>query len=331
MSPLENLCNLFFELSNEDRLRILHQLVKDATNITGLSKALDLTTQESSRHVARLSDVGLTLKNVDGLNNLTHYGELILKQIEGLKFTTQHKDYFASHTVAHIPIEFVARIGELADSTYVDDISDIFYRIDNVIREAKEWVCTITNQYLMSTYSLLRDALERKVKVANIEAQDWVVSPKMKQGFYSNEARWVAMRQTFTEARTTGLLEERMLESLDIFLYMSESEIAGVAFPLPDEKFDYLGFSGKSERAHKWCKDLFQHYWKKAHPRQRLIEELYRWVEKRPEAIRVLKALSEGKEITYGDELIPKLESMNLIREGELTVLGDFVVAELRK
>ena len=328
---MENLRNLFFELSNEDRLKILHRLNKDAMNITGLSKALDLTTQESSRHVARLSDAGLALKNADGLNNLTHYGELILKQIEGLEFTTHHKDYFASHTVAHLPIEFVARIGELADSVYVDDISDVFYRVDNVIREAKEYVCTITDQYLMSTYPLFRDALERKVKLTNIEAQDWVVSPKMKQGFYSNEAHWVAARQVFTEARTTGLLEERMLERLDIFLYMSESEVAGVAFPLPDEKFDYVGFSVKSERAHKWCKDLFDHYWRKAHPRQRLIAELCKWVRKRPEAIRVLKALSEGEEIAYGDELIPKLESLNLIRQGGLTVLGDFVVAELQK
>ncbi len=328
---MENLCNLFFELSNEDRLRILHQLNKDATNITGLSKALDLTTQESSRHVARLSDAGLTLKNAEGLNNLTHYGGLILKQIEGLEFTTQHKDYFASHSVAHLPIEFVARIGELADCTYVDDISDVFYRIDNVIREAREYVCTIADQYLMSTYPLFRDALERKVKLANIEAEDWVVSPKMKRGFYSDEAHWVAARQVFTEARTTGLLEERMLERLDIFLYMSESEIAGVALPLPDEKFDYLGFSGKSERARKWCKDLFEYYWEKARSRQRLIAELCRWVKKRPEATRVLKALSEGKKMTHEDEVIPKLESMNLIRQGELTVLGDFVVAELQK
>jgi predicted transcriptional regulator len=256
---------------------------------------------------------------------------LILKQIEGLEFTTQHKDYFASHSVAHLPIEFVARIGELADSTHVDDISDVFYRVDNVIREAREYVCTIADQYLMSTYPLFRDALERKVKLTNIEAKSWVVSPKMKRGFYSNEKRWVTMRQTFTEARTTGLLEERMLERLDVFLYMSENEVAGVAFPLPDERFDYVGFSGKSERAHRWCKDLFEHYWRKAHPRQRLIAELCRWVKKRPEAIHVLKALSEGKRVTYGDELIPRLESMNLVRQGELTVLGDFVVAELQK
>ena len=46
---MENLCSLLFELSGEDRLRILHQLDKKAMNVTHLSKELDLTKQEVSR------------------------------------------------------------------------------------------------------------------------------------------------------------------------------------------------------------------------------------------------------------------------------------------
>ena len=41
---LEDLCDLFFELSNEDRMRILRELQKGSVNITGLSRALDVST-----------------------------------------------------------------------------------------------------------------------------------------------------------------------------------------------------------------------------------------------------------------------------------------------
>ncbi|NIO36894.1 ArsR family transcriptional regulator, partial [Candidatus Bathyarchaeota archaeon] len=58
MFVLENLCDLLFELSNEDRLRILYQLEKEAMNISDLSKTLELSTQESSRNLSRLSGIG---------------------------------------------------------------------------------------------------------------------------------------------------------------------------------------------------------------------------------------------------------------------------------
>ena len=100
---MENLCDLLFELSNEDRLRILHQLNKEAMNVTTLSKALGLTTQESSRHVSRLGEVGLTQKDVDGFHHISPYGKLILKQLPGLAFTSQHRDYFTTHSLEHLP------------------------------------------------------------------------------------------------------------------------------------------------------------------------------------------------------------------------------------
>ena len=41
---IENLCDLFFEFSNEDRLRMLRRLQQDLMTVTALSRELDLTT-----------------------------------------------------------------------------------------------------------------------------------------------------------------------------------------------------------------------------------------------------------------------------------------------
>jgi len=289
---LENLCNLLFELSNEDRLRILHQLNKKAMNVTNLSKTLGLTTQESSRHVSRLGDVGLTEKDVDGLHRLTPYGELALKQLKGLEFISQHSDYFTSHTLARIPPEFVCRIGDLVNSTHVDDVMAAFYNVDKVFREAEEYI--------------------------------WVIT-KIKESYRAKDM------ETARRARITGLLEERILERLDICLYMSEKEVAGVAFPFPDGRFDYLGFTATDERSHKLCRDLFQYYWERARSRANVAEELYRRVKKRPKAFYALKKIAARKEIVNGKELILELESMGLIKQGKLTKLGDLVYARLQQ
>ncbi len=318
---------MLFELSHEDRLKILHRLSEEAMNVTRLSKTLDLTTQESSRHLSRLGDVGLTKKSFEGLHHLTPYGELVLKQLEGLKFVSLHKDYFAIHSLSYLPKEFVFRIGELFNGIYVNEVVSSFYNIDKIIQEAEEYIWEITDQYLLSTIPLLKEALDRGVKVRDIEAKDMVVPPKMMEAWRAD----TSTPEGLDRARIAGLLEERFLERLDIYLWMSEKEVAVISFPLKDGRFDYLGFTSKDERFHKWCRDLFQHYWEGACNRGSIVEELYRLVKERPKAIYTLKRIAAGKEIVNREDVISELEGMRLIRQGKLTILGDILYNKLQK
>lgn len=100
---MERLCDLLFEISNEDRLRILILLCGGPTNVTGLSKELGVTTQEASRHLSRLGDIGLTEKDSEGLHHITPYGELTLSQIRDLRFTSKHREYFSTHDLSRLP------------------------------------------------------------------------------------------------------------------------------------------------------------------------------------------------------------------------------------
>ncbi len=133
------------------------------------------------------------------------------------------------------------------------------------------------------------------------------------------------------EVRASGLLEERVLEKLDIYLCMSEKEVATVAFPCLDGKFDYFGFATTDKRAHKWCLDLFHHFWRDALPRSQVIEELYRWVKERPEVVQIFERMVRDQEIQYNKELTAKLESMGLIKQGSVTRLGDIVYRRLQQ
>jgi len=55
---LETLCDIFFEFSNEDRLRILHTLKETPLTVTSLSRELGLTTQSSRPSRTRRSTSG---------------------------------------------------------------------------------------------------------------------------------------------------------------------------------------------------------------------------------------------------------------------------------
>ena len=259
MLELESLCNLLFELSNEDRLRILIQLEREPMNVTKLSKELSLSIQECSRHVSRLDEVGLTKKDVDGNLHLTPYGELSLRQLQGQMFTAKHREYFTSHTLARLPSEFVDRIGELADSTYIDHVMVAVHNVEKTLREAEEYLCDINVPYIASAFTLIRAAFERGVKSRFIHTKDLVVPPSMRE---AHTRAWTD--QTITRFTVSGVYEEKVMDKADLVLYMSEKEVTILAFPLQDGSFDFLGFTSKDQRAHKWCHDTFEYYWERA-------------------------------------------------------------------
>lgn len=262
---MEKLCDLLFEVSNEDRLRILVKLDEESMNITQLSKELGLSTQETSRHINRLNEVELTTKDPDGLNRLTLFGRLTLRQLSGLEFVSRHREYFSSHTLAGLPQELVSRLGDLMGSKTVNHVLASWGNVEDTIRDAEEHVWAVTDQYFSTTYRLMAEALDRGVTLRLIEPRDWAPLPSHLDDIRPEDA------ESFNRARTKGLLQERVLEGLDFFLYMSEKRAAALAFPDLDGRLDYTGFASADDRARGWCGDLFQSYWEKAEPRREFV------------------------------------------------------------
>ena len=252
---LEDLCDLFFEFSNEDRLRILNTLRNVHLTVTALSKDLDLTTQETSRHLARMSEQGLTGKNADGTHYLTGYGELSLKQIAGFKFTTIHKEYFQNHDLSKLPTEFIYRIGELENSRYVDDVMVIFHLIDQMIREAEEYVWRVTDRYIITVIPAWNDALERGVEARLLEPENIVIPPEFNRGPLIQDA---VIHHQF---------RNHLLEEVPVFMSLSEKQVAGICFPANDGRIDYRGFVSEDLTVLHWAKDLYEHLWGKSRPK----------------------------------------------------------------
>ncbi len=242
---MERLCDLLFELSNEYRLRILLKLNEKAMRLTHLSEALDLTVQETSRHLSRLGDSKLIVRGVDGFYRPTPYGEHARRLLPGYNFLSKHREYLTTHTTYHLPDEFVNRIGDLVNCTFTDEVMVALHEVEKLIQEAQEYVWILSDQILMSTLPFLEQAIKRGAKFRLILPEDFIPPSDFKP-----------------IPTIPNLIERRTLKRVDLIITTSEKR-ARIAFP-GIERMDHIGFGSTDESSHKWCRDLFLHYWERA-------------------------------------------------------------------
>jgi predicted transcriptional regulator len=255
---LERLCDLYFELSNEDRLKILQRLGRGRMNVTTLARELGTTNQECSRHVSRLSEALLVEKDPEGLYGLTAYGELSLRMIPAQMFIAEHRSYFNTHSLKEMPSELVCRIGELQGSEPTRDVMVTFNLVESVFKSAEEYIWMIHDQYLLDILPLGAEALRRGVRFRSMDSRTRAPQRNLEHGrpaYISKEDE-----EFFRSSWIDGTVEVKHLDQFDVFLYVSERE-AIIAFPLTGGDFDYLGFSSGEPKALDFCRDLFEFYW----------------------------------------------------------------------
>ena len=252
---MENFCNLIFELSSADRLDILLLLKKTPLKLSHISSKLDFTVQETSRNIARLSEAKLIIKDVEGAFHLTPYGEEALTLLSGFRFLFKNREYFTSHTLHELPKQFQNSVGMLDSCELVNEVMVAFHNIEKMIADAEKYVWILTNQVLASTIPYLTQALERGAEFRLLMPKDF--NP-------SKSVRELVNNPIFEKATRTKKLESRFLDKTGAFICLSEKEVAAIAFPNLEGKFDYIGFKAENESVKEWSKALYTYYWNKA-------------------------------------------------------------------
>jgi predicted transcriptional regulator len=260
---MERLGDIYFELSNEDRLEILDRLRENPMNVTRLARELEITTQECSRHTARLSEALLVARNNEGAYTLTPYGCLSLKLIAGQRFISEHRDYFNAHTLERLPPELISRIGELQGSKPADNVMVVFGIVENIMRDAEEHLCMIHDQYLPSILPLCVSALKRGVSLRSVELK--AKPPGRSLDSIRPDYITLEDEKYFIRLWHEGKIDSLFSEEVHVFLYINEKE-ALIAFPLAEGGFDYLSFSSEDPAFHKYCTDVFEFYYERADP-----------------------------------------------------------------
>ena len=75
---MKRLHKLLFELASAERMNIMLELKKEKLKLSHVSRKIDLTVTEASRHLQRLNESKLIQKDIDGYFALTSFGDLAL-------------------------------------------------------------------------------------------------------------------------------------------------------------------------------------------------------------------------------------------------------------
>jgi predicted transcriptional regulator len=245
---METLSALLFELANIDRLNILIELRTNTKKLTNISKKLELTVQETSRHLQRLCEAQLLMKNPDGAYGITAYGEDVLEILPSLEFLTEHRDYFVTHRINHLPNEFLFRIGDLADSKLLNSPVLAFQWVNTIIEGAKKHLHFIADQVPTGSIPLIEAAVKRGVVTCFLMPED-IARPKLPIVYtphYDTDDRKRMSLGSTKSVEFVGVISEGA---------------AVVGFPTVDGTMDYLAFYTENEIAVCWIRDLFMYFW----------------------------------------------------------------------
>jgi len=236
---------LFFELASESRLDILQELQKENLKMQEIARRLDVTATEAFRQLERLSTALLVQKQPDGAFAITEYGKLVSQLSSSLEFVHKHREYFSTHDLMRLPIQFVNRLGELSQAKLVMDTIESLNKGERAFIEAEHYGWGIAEGTVPERMGPIMD--ER-------------IQKGLKLRFLIPENRYSATASPPPEMART--LEIRSLPDLPAMVVFTEKE-AAICFRQLDGRMDYAGFFGKEPTFHNWVKDLFLYYWDK--------------------------------------------------------------------
>jgi predicted transcriptional regulator len=255
---LEQLAELLFLIASIDRLTLLLEIHSEKRRLTHLAAKLSATPQETSKHLRRLRDAKLIEKDSEGFFSLTALGNIILNILPALKFVIQNGNYFLSHDLSSLPLEFIERLGELQEFEYDERVGFVLAYTQRVVQDAEEYI------WLMADHPLGNEEYVggKKLEISNVTWR--VIIPA------GSSVDWTRLRSSVGDQ---GRIEYALIEdSNEIHAGIALNEkIAGLTFPDITGKLDFnSGFRGSDLLFHKWCYDLFVFHWNKARKKVRV-------------------------------------------------------------
>jgi predicted transcriptional regulator len=242
--PEEGVNALFYELSSNDRTRILSALKEEELKLNDVVHRLDLTATEAFRQLQRLTEASLIERKSNGKYHLTSYGRLVVESSSSLEFISNFKEYFRAHDAFVLPHELRARLGDLGGCRLVTSNTDTLNIADEMIESVEKRI----DATVFGLEVLLKKMFNRLEDGVN---ERWL----MHDGFLPKAKTFLRSAKKLPELRCTM--------NIPIELLLTE-KMAGVTLPLNGGTSSYCSFFGTEPRFLKWANDLFDAEWQKA-------------------------------------------------------------------
>ena len=246
---------LLAEVFASGRLEILKALRQRPHRYTDLTRELDLSEGEVSRHLQRLHQAGLIEKLATGMFQPTPLALVALGFEPGLDLLARRADFFRTHDVHALDQRFLLRLEALSHAEFLTDPIEIFGAITQVrtsVRKRLDGICLIAEHVASgsmthATFAPIADLVEEHgTQVRLITQQEDVAMSIEYQGVLHPQLRTVAVSR--------------------FDLFMSDTH-ALLNVATREGKVDYAtGFFGTDPRFYEWCRDLFEFQWAAATP-----------------------------------------------------------------
>lgn len=238
--------SLMFELSHPERLKILNMLKKNPMRLSHISKKLEVTTAEVSRHLERLAKARLIERDSESNYNITPFAHIILSEVSNFDYLTKNIDFFLTHMLSSIP-EHLQWFNSMAKGGFSEGTLEISSMIKETSVNAKKFISVISDEIMRGLVDLDCKKNDEGVVFKKIYPKDAQIPPEY-------------------EKRMGESFEIRTLKEIPLSLKMNE-KIAGVALRDLHGKVDLsLGIVGEDESFKEWVGAIFDYYWDKAKP-----------------------------------------------------------------
>jgi predicted transcriptional regulator len=235
-----------FELSHKGRLETLRILKEKPHRLTDVSKILDLTSAEVSRHLGRLSKAKLVIKNGEGMYTLSPFGNIILQEVTKFNFLTTHHEYFLTHDFTVLPEE-LQWLTPLSNTRIVKGTLEIMSLVEDLTREAENLIWVMSVQPMRAMIDL---SVKRATEGVNLRF------------IYS---KGVEIPKEYKTKKKIPL-EVRVVSDLNVALKYNQ-KIAGIVLPDMSGKVDFgAALMGENPQFLKWVELLFDYYWDRGEP-----------------------------------------------------------------
>jgi predicted transcriptional regulator len=245
---------LFMELASETRLSILTYLNERPAKLSSLSREVNTTVQDVYRNLNRLVEEGLVRRSTDSMFHLTEYGMIVMKQIPDFMFMKENKKFFDDHSlVGVISDKFVQRIGALYNCKKISSVTAVMERLKKLESSTKKQLRIMVSQGWAEEGRIIVELSMHGIQVQSIVGKNTIMPKEIID----------SIRRVIEKMPTTNQnMQTKMIEKIDVALYISDEQEAAVMFPNVMGEIDMSTiFIGSDPVFYEWCSDLFNHYW----------------------------------------------------------------------
>src|SRR5439155_10465263 len=213
--------DIFMELASDTRCEILKMLYDKPTQATKITNTLKLTKQETHRNTARLTEVGMIKKDVNGSFSLTEFGKAITIQFSYFLFLNKHKEFFESHTFGNVPEKFVQRLGALENTQLVSSVTKVLEKLKKIESSTKNQLKIMISQAWSDEGKIVRDLVKKDVKMYGLFGKNTVVPREIWEDIISTDIEQLLQRENF---------QQRQIEKVEVAVYITDERCA-IMFP----------------------------------------------------------------------------------------------------